>query len=903
MRRPGCSEQGMVLPLVLILVTCIIILAISFLAMFNARARLNTSNIHNNTAGYVAEVGLNQYIWNLNQNDNFWQSNPILAGYYADANGYYYVTAAPPNSPANPYLTLSCTGWLAKDPNNKYSFTAQVVKRTFTQFVWCTNWELTVPSSGTPKPNDQNSWIWWVTGDRSHGPMFTNGVYYFRGTPTFDDLVEYVGNGATRFNNSTNPPTPLCYFDTGSAPNFRMQPPPEPDLVQTMSFPTSNSDLLTWSNPKRGGLYFNGRTSIFLQGTTIRVVNYDCNQFIMDGLTPKQPLQANPNGNSWVTATYPLPANGVIYVDGAQDADYSANNYSSSSGGEAKFNPTLGNVFVSGSLQGKLTIAAANNIYITGADPTSAPPADPHQSGGVTYATTTFDADGNVVNLGSDDMLGLVTNNYVMILRYGWPRQSTQSPYCYSLNDYSPNNVNVDAAIMAVNYSWQYEGWKDQTNPQGAINLEGSIIQNFRGPVGQSSGNTRLCGYLKNYYHDPRMNTENPPHFLQPTTSGWGVLTWRRSEPPPITWTQVTGISVTSQGGATSVYAGQTLQMLATVTPPNATIKTFTWSVANSGGANATIDSNTGLLNAGTHNGTVVVTATSQDVAKLSASMSITISIIPVASVTVTAQSGATSMLAGKTLQMSAMVLPEDASIKTVTWSIVNSGGASAAIDPNTGLLTAGAEAGTVTATATSTDGYAWSAPYYVTITVGVSGITVAGYGGATSVLCGSGYTLQMDATVTPSNANQTVTWSVTNSGGTNATISSTGLLSAGTIGGMVKVTATATDGSGVSRSTDIIIFVPVTGITIAGQGGNSVRHSSTYTTRTLLINATVTPLNATNKTVTWSVDDPGVTGTTINANSGLLTAGYNTGTVTVKAKSTDGTNISSVPLTITITN
>jgi len=868
----------MALPLVLIIVTCIMIVAFGFLTLFTARARLNASNIRNNTSDYVAEVGLYQYLWNLNQNDNFYKNNPTLAGYYAEANGYYYVSATSPNPPANPYLALTCTGWRAIDPNNKYSFTAQVVKRTFTQFAWCTNSEDT---AGTPTP------VYWVSGDVAHGPIFTNGIFYFSGAPTFNGVVEYAGNGGTQ----------SCYYDTGSAPNF-LGPPPEPDLVQTMAFPTSNSELLTWSNPSNGGYYLNGRTSIYLHSTTMNVFNYDCNQYILNGLTPTSTL--NPNYHTWVknmgqTQSLPLPADGVIYVDGAQDANYNDNNTNTEEAG--KFAPTTGNAFVSGTLQGQLTVAAANNIYITGADPTSGPPANPHTSGGVTYATTTFDANGNVVNVGSNDMLGLVTNNYVMILRYGWPAQNSQG-YTNGSTDYSPYDVNLDAAVMAVSYSWQYEGWWNYNppDPEDKINLEGSIIQNYRGPVGMFSGNTIDCGYNKNYYHDARMNTENPPHFLDPTTSGWGILTWRRIVPPTISWTQVTGVTVASQGGAASVYAGQTLQMSATVSPANASIQTVVWSVANFGGANASIDPNVGLLDAGTHNGTVVVTATSQDVSKASASMSITINIIPVASVTVASQGGATSVYTGQTLQMSATVSPADASIQTVVWSVANSGGANASIDPNTGLLTAGTNAGTATVTATSTDGYATSLPYTISITVRVSGITVAGYGGAISVLCGSGNTLQMTAIITPKTAsNPAVTWSVTNSGGTNATISGTGLLSAGTQGGTVTVTATANDGSGVVGSASITIFVPVIKITVAGRGGAT----SVGAYNTLQMIATVTPATATNPAVTWSVADSGGANATISG-TGLLTAGTNAGTATVKATSTDGTNISG-SATITI--
>ncbi|MDR6554864.1 Ig-like domain-containing protein [Paenibacillus qinlingensis] len=93
-------------------------------------------------------------------------------------------------------------------------------------------------------------------------------------------------------------------------------------------------------------------------------------------------------------------------------------------------------------------------------------------------------------------------------------------------------------------------------------------------------------------------------------------------------------------------------------------------------------------------------------------------------------------------------------------------------------------------------------------IDVPVTGITVTGAGGATTISTQGG-TLQMNANVTPANAsNNTVTWSVV--GGTgSATISSSGLLTA-VSNGTVTARATAQDGSGVTGSLTV---------TISGQG------------------------------------------------------------------------------------
>ena len=326
-------------------------------------------------------------------------------------------------------------------------------------------------------------------------------------------------------------------------------------------------------------------------------------------------------------------------------------------------------------------------------------------------------------------------------------------------------------------------------------------------------------------------------------------------------------------GGATTITTdGASLQMLATVLPANATNKTVTWSIM-SGSAYATINSSSGLLTA-VDNGTVTVRATSTDGSGVYGSTNITITgqVIPVSNITVAGQGGATSIITdGASLQMLATVLPANATNKTVTWSIT-SGSAYATINSSSGLLTA-VDNGTVTVRATSTDGSGVYGSTNITITgqvIPVSSITVAGQGGATSIIT-DGASLQMLATVLPANAtNKTVTWSIT-SGSSYATINSTSGLLTAVDNGTVTIRAMATDGSGVYGSTNITItgqVIPVSSITVAGQGGAT---SITTDGASLQMLATVLPANATNKTVTWSVTS-GSAYATINS-SGLLTA------------------------------
>ena len=332
----------------------------------------------------------------------------------------------------------------------------------------------------------------------------------------------------------------------------------------------------------------------------------------------------------------------------------------------------------------------------------------------------------------------------------------------------------------------------------------------------------------------------------------------------------VTAITVTGAGGATAITTENgTLQLSATVTPSNATNKSVIWSISN-GTGQASISSS-GLVTA-IAGGTVTARATAADGSGVYGTLVITISnqVIPVTGITVTGAGGATAITTDNgTLQLSAAVLPANATNKTVTWAVSNGTG-QASINAS-GLVTAISN-GTITAGAIAADGSGVYGIIVITISnqvIPVSGITVTGAGGLTTITTENG-TLQLSATVTPSNAtNKSVIWSISNGTG-QASISSSGLVTA-IAGGTVTARATAADGSGVYGTLVITIsnqVIPVTGITVTGAGG-----ATTITTDngTLQLSAVVLPANSTNKTVTWAISNG--TGQASISASGLVTA------------------------------
>jgi len=270
----------------------------------------------------------------------------------------------------------------------------------------------------------------------------------------------------------------------------------------------------------------------------------------------------------------------------------------------------------------------------------------------------------------------------------------------------------------------------------------------------------------------------------------------------------VSSISVTGAAGATTLENGGTLQMNAALLPVDATNQGITWSVENGTGS-ATINAD-GLLT-GMGVGTVSIAATADDGSAIFETLEVTITTptppqVLVSSIIVSGADGATTLENGSSLQMSAEVLPVDATDPNITWSVAN--GTGSATIGSAGLLE-GTGIGTVTITATADDSSTIFGTYLISVTapaILVTSIIITGAAGETTVLNGS--TLQMNAAVLPIDATDpNVTWSVTDGTG-SATINTSGVLT-GTGVGAVTVSATADDGSAITETLEISVIAP----------------------------------------------------------------------------------------------
>ncbi len=153
-----------------------------------------------------------------------------------------------------------------------------------------------------------------------------------------------------------------------------------------------------------------------------------------------------------------------------------------------------------------------------------------------------------------------------------------------------------------------------------------------------------------------------------------------------------------------------------------------------------------------------------------------------------------------ETLQLTATVMPEDATNRMVTWNSSNE--AVATVDEN-GLVTAVAP-GSAVITAMTTDGSNLSASCNITVLQGIVlaesiqlNVTTAGLN--------EGATLQLSATVQPEDCdNKTVLWSSDNP--SVATVDSNGLVTTHSVG-TATITAMTTDGSNLNTSCTVTLL------------------------------------------------------------------------------------------------
>ena len=420
------NRKGFILIFAYAVVSVIVILVAAYVARSINEMRTSVREKDSASALYAAEAGIDvAFDWLKSQ-----PTPPAgtaafnVTGGTALATGTYTVIIDPDDSNPTSFTKrykITATG-LCNDSTRKVSL--EVVQDNFSRHVWFTDSETFNGAS-----------VWFITNDSLNGPVHTNGSFNISGDPWFGDETS----------------------ESGSTINYMHGGPPNdnPTFVEGISFNVEPTNMPTRATSLRAaaatssGMRLYGNTSIVLNSNgTMNVTN----------------ATAGYNNTNMA-----LPANGALFVEN-KIVNRRLSEY--------------GNVTVRGTLNGRLSIGANNNINI---------------AGNVTYN-----------NSASTDMLGLIAERDLII----------NQGACANGGD-----LTIQASMMAMSDSFYLENWN--TSMKGTLNVLGGIIQKERGAVGtfNTSTNSKASGFTKSYVYDERLRTTPPPFF--PTTEDFIPVSWR----------------------------------------------------------------------------------------------------------------------------------------------------------------------------------------------------------------------------------------------------------------------------------------------------------------------------------------------------------------------------------------
>lgn len=234
--------------------------------------------------------------------------------------------------------------------------------------------------------------------------------------------------------------------------------------------------------PKNNMIYVQNEPAARAAGTTP-----DPNYWKGSAETKSLPTacDATVNASSWTTSK----ANGVgfPYVGSSSTTSEADPTAGSGVAVVTPYGCDRGDVFVQGTVDKAVTIAAENYLYVTG---------------DIRYPA----------NRTASTVLGLIGQRAVWV----W------NPVNTSGNPLLSADREIDAAILSNQGTFVVQNWtRGSTAGRGTLTVAGSIAQNFRGAVGLASGQ----GYDKNYGFDPSLATYTPPKFPQPTVTTYRVAT------------------------------------------------------------------------------------------------------------------------------------------------------------------------------------------------------------------------------------------------------------------------------------------------------------------------------------------------------------------------------------------
>jgi len=506
-QRRLSAEHGftMIVALGVMLVTSLLVAAV--LVAVAGDTNTTRHDLDSKRAYSAARAGLNAFLYNLDQNPNYWgtctndvsgvtsvpgASTPVSYSFQPIYNSGYSATNCPTNAvaalidPLTGSLRVKFTGYSGTTPQVSRTVVAAFRKRSPLDFLWYTVYETQDPVTNSAcgewyrQGADSSCAIVWAN-DVMNGPMYTQDQLKIGSgaTPTFgrskQDLIESEG------------PT-LCTGSCGSA-NMKGTPIAPVPTSDQVAFPTSNAQLAT--DAQNHGQVYKGTTNITL--------NSDGTATVM--VCPTASTCAAPTPNPVPLATYPIIA--ATNLSGCSGS-YDPTNVTYSQNSSKYYYGPCGDIYVKGTYTTPLTISAGDNIVITGNLTTS-----------LTGTAT----------------LGLVANQFVRVM-HGIKSGSGCTSGVDDPN-YTIDNPVIDAAILTLGHSFVVDNYNKGCHSNlDTLTVNGAIAQKYRGPVGTGSS-TPTTGYSKNYGYDDRLHVLLPPYLFDIVTSAWQLSRETLCTPDP----------------------------------------------------------------------------------------------------------------------------------------------------------------------------------------------------------------------------------------------------------------------------------------------------------------------------------------------------------------------------------
>jgi hypothetical protein len=428
--------------------------------------------------------------------------------------------------------------------NSTRTVVANLKAKGFIDYIYFTNYEVQDPAldidPSTGNPRCQNLKYAWASGPARTGCTeitFDNGDM-IAGSARSNDTIHVCDAHFTDTLTSANPTSPYYAHNYGNSHSASGCASPRLDggtkYSDTMNVPAKNSEMVKQtqvdspSDVPRPGCEYTGPTSIVFNSDGTMTVRSPWTKFAHAGTATVAAGVTVPNCGTVGAAglgssggqTIPVPDNNLIFVQNVPstvgDLNLWAPGALPSGGYQCKgadgtttgngigfpgkkngksekapisaYGCMSGDAFVSGDLSGRVTVAAANYIYITD---------------DLVYANKTATSRGT-------DMLGLVGDKAVWV----YNPINTDDNLMYS----DSGGRDIQAAILSVENTFQVQNYN--TGPsRGSLRVFGSIAQNFRGIVSQSGG------YVKSYSYDHLLESTAPPKFLGPVATTYGVTT------------------------------------------------------------------------------------------------------------------------------------------------------------------------------------------------------------------------------------------------------------------------------------------------------------------------------------------------------------------------------------------